>query len=125
MTRYPIELFRDQYKAILENRQHIVFLHTTEVSPIIQCGNVLTLCEVEDVDEVERTGYYFHVDVISVCEYAQQLSPDCYIASVKLKTGKRIRLPAYDMRSWEKTTGIKYIKPVLHEIKYDYEKNSC
>lgn len=122
MVRYPIELYRDQYSAILEGRQHIVFLYTTEVPKTIQCGDVLTLLEIELVDEEEQTGYFFHVDIVSLSDFtdeaifAPELRGDCYVAVVKLKTGRRIRLPAYDLLSWEKTTGIKYIEPVLKEV---------
>ncbi len=112
MTRYPIELFRDQYKAILEGKQHIVFLHKTEVPATIKCGDVLTLLEIELVDDEERTGYFFHVDIVSLSDFtgnifAPELQLNCYVAVVKLKTGRRIRLSDYDLLSWEKTTGIK------------------
>ncbi len=123
MARYPVELFRDQYSAILENRQHIVFLDNTDVPLTIDNEDVLTLLELgEGHEEVEQTGYYFHVDIISVFDnmriYAPQLrEKHCYIASIKLKTGRSIKLPAYDLCKWEKTTGIEYIKPVLKEIK--------
>ena len=123
MTRYPIELSRDQYSAILEGRQHIAFLDNTDVGNDISNQDVLTLLEVEDgPEEEERTGYFFHVDIISVFDNMRIHTPylrerHCYIASVKLKTGRRIQLPAYDLISWEKTTGIKYIKPAWKEIK--------
>ena len=122
MTRYPVALYRDQYSAILENSQHIIFLDTTEVPKTIQCGNVLTLIQMVDFYEEVPTGYYFHVDIISVFDNMRIYTPQLrdkhyYIASIKLKTGKMIKLPDYDLHSWEKTTGIKYIRPVLKEIK--------